>query len=47
MAVLVLALVLAAWVSIVVWAKGGPQPVHAIVVALPAPHATPAMGGAA
>jgi hypothetical protein len=41
--VLVLAFALAR-VFVVIWAKGGPQPVHQIVIAIPAPQMPPAAG---
>jgi len=40
----VLALALAAWIIMAIWKKGGPQPVHDIVIALPAPQMPPATG---
>lgn len=40
----VLLAVLAAWVLTIIWTKGGPQPVHEIVIAIPAPQ-VPAPAG--
>ncbi|MDP9056075.1 MAG: hypothetical protein M3N34_01895 [Pseudomonadota bacterium] len=34
----VLVAVLAAWALMVIWKRGGPQPVHEIVIAIPAPR---------
>ncbi len=44
LAVLIPAVVLFAWAFMVIWTKGGPQPVHRIVIAIPAPQ-MPAMAG--
>ncbi len=44
LAVIVLALALVVWAFMVVWIKGGPKPVHRIVIAIPAPH-MPALAG--
>jgi hypothetical protein len=34
----ILVVALAVWVLMIIWTKGGPQPVHEIVIAIPAPH---------
>jgi hypothetical protein len=44
---LALALALVGWAFMVIWTKGGPQPVHEIVIAIPAPQMPPAAGGRA
>ncbi len=40
----ILAVALVGWAVMVIWIKGGPQPVHKIVIAIPAPQ-MPAFAG--
>jgi hypothetical protein len=35
---------LVGWAFMIIWSKGGPQPVHRIVIAIPAPQ-MPALAG--
>jgi hypothetical protein len=44
LAMVILAVALVGWAVMIVWKKGGPQPVHSIVIAIPAPQ-MPAIAG--